>query len=196
MLGCPIACNAQDLSSAKQLVFREIFASRTGDARTYILLGGGWLRTVQSGDPAAFVSTWLAAHPAAFIKPISRQFWTNTKTKRTDEMVYIWVEDGTMSLNVDLVRAGIYPGRVMADMVDQNNGLNELLKNPKLADAKAIIEKERAEAPQDRSERLVSDDEYKLLIRRVEVAENQARSDKVGIWSDAMKEERESEGYQ
>ncbi len=83
----------------------------------------------------------------------------------------------------------------MADMVEQFNGLNEILKSPKLADARAMIEKERAEAPQDRSERLVSEDEYRLLMRRVEVAENQARSDKVGIWSDAMKDERESEGY-
>jgi hypothetical protein len=195
MLCCPIACNAQELGSAKQLIFREVFASRAGDARTYILLGGGCLRTIQSGNPDAFVSTWLAAHPAALIKPISRQFWTNTKTKRTNEWVYIWVENGTMSLNVDMVRAGIYPGGVMADMVDQYSGLNELLKNPKLADAKAMIERARADAPQDRSERLVSEDEYRRLIRRVEVAENQARSDKVGIWSDAMKAERESEGY-
>ena len=110
-------------------------------------------------------------------------------------MVYVWVEDGTMSLNVELVRAGIYPGGVMADMVDQSSGSNELLKNSKLAEAKAMIEKERADAPQDRGERLVSEDEYKSLMGRVEVAENQARSDKVGIWSDVIKAARESEGY-
>lgn len=195
MLCCPIAGNSQESSAAKELNFQEIFAHRAGDARTYILLGGGWLRSIQSGNPGAFVSKWLADHPTASIRPISRQFWTNTKTKRTDEWVYIWVEDGTLSLNVDMVRAGIYPGGVMADMVEQFNGLNEVLKSPKLADAKAMIEKERAEAPQDRSERLVSEDEYRLLMRRVEVAENQARSDKVGIWSDALKDERESEGY-
>jgi NACalpha-BTF3-like transcription factor len=106
-----------------------------------------------------------------------------------------FVEDGTASLNVDLVRAGVFPGAVMADMVDNFNGLNELLKDPKLAATKAEIEKERAEAPQDRAERLIADDDYELLMDRVEVAENQAHSEKLGIWSDAMKEERESEGY-
>ncbi len=100
-----------------------------------------------------------------------------------------------MSLNVDLVRAGVFPGAVMADMVDNFNGLNELLKNPQLAATKAQIEKERAEAPQDRTERLIAEDEYRLLMHRVEVAETQAQSKKLGIWSDALKEERESEGY-
>ncbi len=28
---------------------------------------------------------------------------TNTVSKRTEEMVYIWVEDGEMSLNVELI---------------------------------------------------------------------------------------------
>jgi hypothetical protein len=195
MLFDSFACNAQDVRTAKELTFQEIFASRTSDARTYILLGGGWLRTIRSGSPSQFISEWLAAHPAATVKPISRLFTTNTKSKRTSEQVYIWVEDGTVSLNVDLVRAGVFPGAVMADMVDNFNGLNELLKDPKLAAAKAQIEKERAEAPQDRTERLIAEDEYKLLMHRVEVAETQAHSEKLGIWSDAMKEERESEGY-
>jgi len=48
----------------------------------------------------------------------------------------------------------------MADMVDNDKGLTELLKNPKLADARAIVEKERAENPQIRPERLESEDEY------------------------------------
>jgi hypothetical protein len=183
------ACNAQDVTTAKELSFQEIFASRTGDPRMYILLGGGWLRTIRSGNPSQFISDWLAAHPVATVKPISRLFTTNTKSKRTSEQVYIWVEDGAASLNVDLVRAGVFPGAVMADMVDNFNGLNELLKDPKLAATKAEIEKERAEAPQDRTERLIADDEYKPLMDRVEVAETQAHSEKLGIWSDAMKEE-------
>ena len=94
-----------------------------------------------------------------------------------------------------MVRAGVFPGAVMADMVDNLNGLNELLKDPRLADTRALVEKGRAEAPQDTTERLMSDDEYKQRMRRIEVAETQARSEKLGIWSDAMKEERESAGY-
>jgi hypothetical protein len=43
--------------------------------------------------------------------------------------------------------------------------------------------------------RHVSEDKYQEFSRRIEVAENEARGEKLGIWSDAMKEERESEGY-
>jgi hypothetical protein len=188
-------CNAQGESAAKELTFQGIFATRKNDAREYIVLGSGWLRAIQSGDPGQFISSWLAAHPAASIKPISRMGVTNTKSKRRDELVYIWVEDGEMSLNVDLVRAGIFPGAVMADMVDNYNGLTEQLKRPELAFAKAQIEKERAEAPQDRPRRLISEDQYQLFAHRIELAEKQARAEKLGIWSDAMKEERESDGY-
>jgi hypothetical protein len=188
-------CKAQDLNFAKDLTFQEIFASRLNDAREYILLGGGWLRTTQFGKPAQFVSRWLQEHPAATITPISLMFMTNTRTKKTTEYVYIWVEDGEASLNVDLVRAGIFPGAVMADMVDNLKGLNELLKDPRLAATKAQIEKERSEALQDITERLVSEVDYERQMRRIELAETQAREEKLGIWSDAMKEEREQEGY-
>jgi hypothetical protein len=188
-------CDAKGEGAAKEFSFQEIFATRKNDAREYIVLGSGWLRTIQSGNPGQFISSWLAAHPASAIKPISRMGMTNTKSKRTDELVYIWVEDGEVSLNVDLVRAGIFPGVVMADMVDNYNGLTEQLKRPDLAFAKAQIEKERAEAPQDRPQRLISDDQYQLFAHRIELAEDQARAEKMGIWSDAMKEERESDGY-
>ena len=157
--------------------------------------GGGWIRTIRSGDPGQLVSKWLMEHPAATIQPISPMFITNTRTKETRQIVYVWIEDGDMSLNVDLVRAGVFPGGVMADMVDNLKGLNELLKDPKLAGAKAQIEKERAETPQDRTERLVSENDYNRRMRSIEVAEAQARKEKLGIWSDSMKAEREEEGY-
>ena len=185
------ACNAQDASAAKEFTFKEIFATRKGDAREYILLGSGWLRSIQSGSPSQFILGWLAAHPAASVKPISRMYLRHG----SEDLVYIWVEDGEMSLNVDLVRAGIFPGGVMADMVDNYNGLTELLKDPRLASVKEQIEKERAEEPQDKPQRLISEDEYKRFGQRIAAAENQARDEKIGIWSDAMKEERESEGF-
>ncbi|MBS0377976.1 MAG: hypothetical protein JSS29_05765 [Proteobacteria bacterium] len=198
LLGVAAVCNAQaptqDVHFAKELVFDEFFATRKGDARQYFLLGGGWLLTIQSGNPGRFISDWLEAHPAATATPVSRMFVTNTKSKVTSEMVYIWVDDGNQSLNVDLVRAGVFPAGVMYDMVDNQKGLEELLKDPRLAAAKAQIEKERAEAPQDRSERLMTDNAYLERINRVNAAEELARKEKVGIWSDAMKEEREADG--
>lgn len=189
------ACNAQGQSDAKEFAFHEIFATRKDDVREYILLGGGWLRPTQFGNPGQFISNWLAAHPSATVSLVSRMGMTNTVSKRREEMVYIWVEDGEMSLNVDLIRAGIFPGSVMADMVDYYNGVTEVMKKPELAFAREQFEKGRAEAPQDRPERLISKDQYQEFAHRIGVAENRARAEKLGIWSDAMKEERESEGY-
>jgi hypothetical protein len=78
-------------------------------------------------------------------------------------------------------------------MVDNLKGLDELLKDPKLAATRAQIEKERAEAPQDKTDRLVSEDDYERRMRRIEGAEAQAREEKLG-WSDSMKADREAEG--
>jgi len=190
-----LACTAQEGGTARAMSFKDIFASRQNDTSTYVLLGAGWLRTIRFGDPGQFVSTWLTAHPNAVITPISRMFATNTRTRETRHIVYIWVEDEGASLNVDMVRAGMFPGGVMTDMVDNLQGLNELLERPELATTKTLIEKQREQAPQDRSERLLTDEDYHLRMRRVEAAETEARQAKVGIWSDAMKAEREEEGY-
>jgi hypothetical protein len=195
LLCCTLVCNAQDVNLAKELTFKDIFGSKRDDARTYILLGGGWIRTIFFGNPGQFISTWLEKHPAATVTSISHMFVTDTLYEHTREIVYIWAEDGEASLNVDLVRAGVYPGGVMFDMVDNLKGLNELLKDPKLADTKAQIDKERAEAPQDKTERLVSEEDYERRMHLIEVAESQAREAKLGIWSDTMKAEREEEGY-
>lgn len=194
-------CNAQDktdtqnLNEAKYLRFHDIFASRPEDHLIYILLGSGIIRGLRFGNPSAFISDWLAAHPSAGITRISRMVTTNTRTLKTTEMVYIWVEDREHSLNVDMVRVGLFPGAAMYDMVDNLNGLNRLLEDPKLADARAQIEKERAASPQDRTERLITEDDYRERVRRIDAAESQARAEKLGIWSDAMEAERQSEGY-
>ena len=112
----------------------------------------------------------------------------------SDKLVYVWIADRDSSLNVDLVRAGIYPGAAMADMLDNDRGLTELLKNPKLADARAVVEKERAQKPRAGPERLESEDEYNHQMDQIKTAETEARRQKMGVWSDSMKEERESLG--
>ena len=176
--------------------FRGVLATRSDDQRLYVLLGSGFARPLSSGDPDTFTSDWLAAHTAARIRPISRMFVTNRLSKQTSEIVYIWIEDGKDCLNVDMVRSGLFPASAMYDMVDNLNGLNRLLeRDPKLADARAEIEKERAEAPQDRTERLIASDDYHKRLRRVDKAEALARAEKRGVWSDAMRDERQSDGY-
>lgn len=172
-----------------------IMASKANDQRLYVLLGSGFLRATSFGDPKVFVSDWLKIHPKAIVTPISRLLSTNTRTHQVMELVYVWIEDGNDSLNVDLIRAGVFAGGTMYDMVDNEKGLDQLLKSdPKLADARDEIEKERAAAPQDRSERLIPDDDYGKRITRINEAEQVARIKKQGIWSDAMKQEREADG--
>jgi hypothetical protein len=83
----------------------------------------------------------------------------------------------------------------MRDMVDTRKGVDELLKDPKMASAKAEADKERAEAPQDRVERLITEDDYIVRMRRIDEAEALARKEKLGVWSDAKEEERQAQGY-
>jgi len=187
-------CNADETNIAKELTFQDIFATRQGDTRAFVLVGGGWFRGIRFGSPSEFISKWLAQHPSATVTPVSRMLMTNTRTKKSSEFVYVWLHDGDASLNVDLVRAGIFLGAAMADMVDNDKGLTELLKNPQLADARAQIKKERTQMPQGRPERLVSEDEYAEQMRRIDAAEAVARKEKLGIWSDAMKADREAQG--
>jgi hypothetical protein len=182
-------CSAPDIFSPKELTFQDGFGSRKGDRRIYVLTGGGWIRGIRYGDPDQFVKAWIAQHPLATITPVSKM------PIKADELVYIWIEDQASSLNVDLVRAGIFPGGAMADMVDNDKGLTELLKNPKLADARALVEKERAENPQNRPERLESEDEYNRHMDKIKTAEAEASKEKLGMWSDSMKDEREDAGY-
>jgi len=183
-----LASNARDVLFPRDLTFKDGFGSRKGDDQTYVLTGCCWIRGIRFGDPDRFVSEWIAQHPLATITPVSKM------PIMSDKLVYVWIADRDSSLNVDLVRAGIYPGAAMADMLDQDKGLTELLKNPKLADARAIVEKERAQNPQARPERLESEDEYNHQMDQIKTAETEARRQKTGVWSDSMKEERESLG--
>ena len=198
---CEPACPAKMLpapqtpASAQDLQIRNGIASRPGDQRAYVLLGSGFIRALSFGDPKSFITEWMVQHPRATFEVIPADHFTNTRTRIRSEIDYIWVEDGQRALNVDLVRNGTFQGATMYDMVDNARGLNRLLAtDPRLASARARIARERAAAPEDRAERLVSEDDYKARMLRVENAEQKARSEKLGIWSDGMKEEREAEG--
>jgi hypothetical protein len=191
-----LACSAGDVRLAKELTFNnEAFATRPNDALTYVVIGGGWLRGIRSEDPAKFISAWLAEHPAASVKPISRMVLSRAGAGGQDEQLeYIWIEEGKESLNVDLVRAGIYPAPAMADMVDFRKQLDEILKEPSIAAEIIELQKRHPEEPEalPKPERLISDKDYKQRMQRVAAAADHARKRKLGVWSDAMKEERDA----
>jgi hypothetical protein len=173
----------------------DIMASMPGRRPLYVLLGSGFLRPLTSGKPATFISDWLHAHPSAVVIPVSRMLSTNRFSGEQIEIVYIWIEDGGSSLNVDLVRRGFFVAGAMVDMVDNQTALDALLRrSPKLADIREDMARERLETPQDRTERLVGDSVYKARLTQFQAAERLARREKLGIWSDAMKAERQAEG--
>ena len=188
---CAVAsCNAKESFSPSNLTFHDGFGSRKEDRRTYVLTGCCWIRGIRFGDPDQFVTNWIARHPQATATPVSQM------TLMSDELVYVSVKDGDTSLNVDLIRAGIYPGGAMADMVDNDDHLTEVMKKPELAFARKEFEKGRAETPQEhRPKRFISDEDYQRFLQQVIEAEKEARAEKRGVWSDAMREEREADGY-
>jgi hypothetical protein len=188
-LSTSFACNALDNFSPTELTFKDGFGSRKGDRGIYVLTGCCWIRGIRSGDADQFATKWIGQHPHATVTRVSKMLLGAV------ELVFIWVKDEDMSLNVDFVRAGMFPSGAMADMVDNYNGLTELFKKPELAFAREQFEKGRAETPQEHPQRLISENEYQRFARRIGEAEIQARAEKLGIWSDAMKEERESVGY-
>jgi hypothetical protein len=197
---CPLRCDAQkpvsqDVTHARDFRFIGVMSVKPGDKRAYVLLGSGFIRSLRFGDPAKFVSGWLAEHPDATVTPVSRMVSTNTKSGERFELVYVWIEEGSRSLNLDLVRAGMFAAGAMRDMVDNQTVLSALLKDPKLADVQAELEKERAASPQDRVDRLMPETDYKERMVRIQEAEKEARAEKLGIWSDGMQAERQLEGY-
>ena len=195
-LGTSFTAHSDESKSAGTLTFKQVMATRIGDSsHLYLLLGGGWFRGLRFGDTDSFVVAWLKDHPHATFQVISRMGVTNTRSKVNGEWVYIWVEEDAACLNVDLVRAGYFPGAAMADMVDNDQGLLATLNDPRLAEVKAQVLKERAENPQNLPLRLVSDEDYARRMDRIVGAEKAARDEKLGIWSEAMRDEREAEGY-
>ena len=100
MLLCTaFACIAQDMLSPKELTFKDGFGSRKGDHPMYVLTGCCWIRGIRFGDADQFATKWIAQHPNATVTPVSKM------PIKADELVYIWIEDRAISLNVDLVRA-------------------------------------------------------------------------------------------
>lgn len=193
----PSVAYAQGVLSVQELKFdakMAIFASRASNpGSTYVLLGSGYLRTLSARNENEFIKHWLEIHPHATATPIStcNGARVGTPPKR---IVYVWIEDGAESLNVALIEEGIFPGGVMLDMVESQHRLLEEMRDPKLASTREQIEKEIAAQPEsDRVKRLISDADYAERRKRIEAAEAKARDGKKGIWSDAMKEERQAE---
>jgi endonuclease YncB( thermonuclease family) len=190
---CTSVCDAQESFPAHELKFQEHFATRSNDLNTYSLLGNNFFRALSAPTASEFIEQWLAAHPRATAIPVSKVNAARPEIAPRP-LVYVWIEDGTKSLNVALVEEGHFSAGVMLDMIEAQHQLTETLQNPMLSNARASIEKEIASTPEaDRPKRLVSDAEYAEHRERFVAAETKAKSEKKGIWSDEMKQYREDE---
>lgn len=183
----PSLCSAQQSFHASDLQVDGIYGTRAGDPTLYCLLGGNACIVRMPPNPwnkDPFIGNWLIAHPQATALPISSRNWAFGKGQHMNRVVYLWILDGDDSLNVALVREGRYPAGNMQDQLEANRQQTDLLKDPKLADARALLEQERAKIPEEqRPHRLVTDIIYSQKMREISLAEAEAQRGKKGFWS-------------
>ena len=173
---------------AQDLYVSGISAHRRGDPDLYCLAGGdvcaaGMPMFLGAGNAVEFISKWLVAHPHATVTPISVGSKKVFSARPPVHSTYIWIEDGKDSVNVSLVKEGLYRAQAMIDMVESSRNFMKMFDDPRLATGRAQIEKERAEeqAPQ----RLISASDYADRMKRLAAAEEDAKQNKKGLWSDA-----------
>lgn len=178
------AYSAEDPFPVRDLTVDGIYATRTGDAAQYCLLGADTCRWKLPHNPWTqdpIIDTWLAAHPNARATPISEQKDSVFPKTPAVHRVYIWIDDGTDSLNVALIRQGRYAAVAMIDMVEAELRTLDIMD----ADVRQL-EQERGRIPEEnRPHRLITNSDYAAKKQLLMQAEQDAKRDKNGLWSDA-----------
>jgi hypothetical protein len=112
----PGAAKAEGPFPASEIAFQDIFGSRAGERSSYCLLGNGYFRTIRSEEAGAVITGWLAQHPKALAVPVSSR--PLRELGPPGRWIYVLIEDGEDALNIVLVQAGAFPGRVMIDAAE------------------------------------------------------------------------------
>jgi len=180
-----ISQKSRESFSVRELYVHGVNAHRLGDGDVYCLIGGDFCLTtlgpIVHEDQVGFISDWLAQHPGAIATAISNESFKVMRDQPPIHGTYIWIEDGKESLNLALVRNGFYSAHSLTDMVEARQQFEDSMKAPSLADARAIMAKERAEEAAPR--RLITDQDYKSKMLQANTAEQDAARAQVGIWS-------------
>ncbi len=180
LLAC-YAAVAQEAFTIDQLRFKSIFGTKADEPdNVYSIVGSGAFRAMRTKDSDSVVSTWLSNHPHAQVVKVSEM--KPVMRNGTGASIFIWVMDGKESLNIFLIREGVFPAGVMRDTIDSFHHLK---------DTGGALPGEHPDL-----RRLVSDDQYKEFLKKVDDAEGHAKAEKKGVWSDAYKDEREYEGIE
>jgi hypothetical protein len=185
LLILPGFSGAQQSFPASDLHVDGIYATRAGDPTLYCVLGGNaciFRIPPDAWNQDPLIGNWFTAHPQATAVPISSRKWGFPNDKDTNRSVYLWIQDGDGSLNVALVREGRYPAGIMQDQLEADRQQAELFKDPKLADARALLEQERAKTPEDQKpHRLVTDTVYSQKMRELSLAEERRSDNRKGF---------------
>jgi hypothetical protein len=182
-----IAASAQSAEAPfplRDLTVDGIYATRSDDPAEYCLLGARACQLRLPHNPwtqDSLIDSWRAAHPNARVISISEEGTTLLRHGHPVRQVYVWIEDGPDSLNVALMREGRYAATTMIDMVEvAQRTLDEVD-----ADTRQQLEQERAQvSAENQPHRLITDSDYATKMQLVMQAEQDAKRDKKGLWSD------------
>ncbi len=178
------AHSAQAQFPLHDLTVDGIYATRSGDPAEYCLLGAKACLFRLPHNPwteDSLIDSWRTAHPNAQVVPISEEGTTLVRHGRPVRQVYVWIEDGPDSLNVALIREGRYAATAMIDMVEVAQRTLDQVD----ADTRRQLERERAQVPaEDQPHRLITDSDYAAKMQLVTQAEQDAKRDQKGLWSD------------
>ena len=179
---------AQDAFPLSELKFHKFFGQRPGDKTTYCLLGNGFFRTISSNEEDVVIPDWLSKHPNAKAVPVSI-IGEGSKMP----IAYIWAIDGYESLNLSLVKQGVFPGTVMLDAVHFDILSKGTRDRANIEAGAAYARKLNPNLPQDKESpprRLISNSAYEAFLKELKSAQDMAQVNKSGVWSDKFKELR------
>ena len=106
-LSLPNSSIASDPLSASQITWKEHFGTSGADTNTlFSLMAHGYFRA-ESTNVQPVMIAWLKDHPNAVVISVSSGGPLMTKPP-SSKLVFVWVMQGSDSLNVKLVRQGCF----------------------------------------------------------------------------------------
>ncbi len=185
MIPLTVICKDRNLLASK-IHWEGIFGSLKKDpSTTYCLMGVGFFRAPVSEDINKVINEWMENHPKAYLVPISilQPFKINNPKSK---QVYVWVVDGENNLNLYLVRMGCCPAGTMQSITEIDLSIPESDQND------PEIERYNQEISKLQKDKLLIEKiEYNEFITKVTEAEEQAKKDKLGIWTEDLNKPQE-----
>ena len=142
---------------------------KSNTENTYCLLGTGFFTSPKAKNTDSLITSWSQLHPDAKVLPIYTGGPTFTNLPNS-KLIYCWVFDNLDTLNIDLVRQGCVPGGTMLRPTTRN----EISKK----DRKNV----RADKKLDEQVH-IDNKSYKDFLDKIVKAENEAKRNRIGIWT-------------